>query len=50
MAEVVGAVFEFCWEFGIERAYRRWGWFGGVAAFLAPFLTAAGIIAIALNV
>lgn len=49
MAEVVGAVFQLCWEFGIESAYRKWGWFGGVAAFLAPFLFTAGILAIALN-
>jgi hypothetical protein len=50
MAEVVEAVFEFCWEFGIERAYRKWGWFGVTAALLTPFLIAAAIIAVALSI
>lgn len=50
MAEIVGAVFEFCWEFGIERAYRRWGWFGGVAVFLVPFMIAGATVAVALNI
>lgn len=50
MAEVVEGIFEFCWEFGIECAYRKWGLLGGVAAFLAPFLIVAAIIAVAFSI
>ncbi|WP_168844960.1 hypothetical protein [Sphingomonas sp. S2M10] len=50
MAEIVEPVLQFFWEFGIGRAYRKWGWLGGVAAFLAPFLIVAAMIGAALSI
>jgi hypothetical protein len=50
MADIAEAFFRHFGEFGIESAYRRWGWLGGSAAFLAPFLIVAGLIAIAFYV
>jgi hypothetical protein len=47
MADIAEAFFRLCWEFVVESAYRRWGWLGGLAAFLAPFLIVGGLIAIA---
>ena len=29
------------WEGAVEVAYRRWGWFGGIAAFLLPIMLVA---------
>lgn len=32
------------WEGAVEVAYRKWGWTGGIIAFLAPFAIGAFIL------
>ncbi|WP_233503388.1 hypothetical protein [Sphingomonas psychrotolerans] len=32
------------WEGIVELAYRKWGWFGGIIAFLSPFVAVASVV------
>ncbi|MDT8758637.1 hypothetical protein MZO42_08000 [Sphingomonas psychrotolerans] len=32
------------WEGAVELAYRKWGWFGGIVAFLLPILAIVFVV------
>ncbi|WEJ99809.1 MAG: hypothetical protein P0Y59_23405 [Candidatus Sphingomonas phytovorans] len=40
----IAEIIEYFWERGVEAAHRKWGWTGGIIAFLTPFAIGAFIL------